>query len=91
MVKNMADVNNIAPWSDDSLCSMTGTQPPVTERDIMSTKLKEYIVKGFPGTKTELQTDVQPYWRVKDMWSEYNGVVYIGNRVFCLRSSGPAP
>ena len=38
-------------------------------------------MKGFPETKTELQTDVQPYWRVKDMLSEYNGVIYMGDRV----------
>ena len=68
---------------------MTGTQPPVNEKDIVSTtandksltKLKEYIMKGFPETKTELQTDVQPYWRVKDMLSECNGVIYMGDRV----------
>ena len=38
-------------------------------------------MKRFPETKTELQTDVQPYWRVKDMLSEYNGVIYMGDRV----------
>ena len=29
--KNMAEVDSIAPWSDDTLCYMTGSQPPVTE------------------------------------------------------------
>ena len=52
-----------------------------TANDKSLTKLKEYIMKGFPETKTELQTDVQPYWRVKDMLSEYNGVIYMGDKV----------
>ena len=38
-------------------------------------------MKGFPETKPELQTDVHPYWRIKDMLSEYNGVIYMGDRV----------
>ena len=38
-------------------------------------------MKGFLETKTELQTDIQPYWRVRDMLSEYNGVIYMGDRV----------
>ena len=53
------------------------------------TKLKEYIMKGFPETKTELQTDVQPYWRVKDMLTEYISVIYMATGWWCLRSSGP--
>ena len=86
ITKNMADVTSIAPWSDDSLCTMTGSQPPVTEREILDTtssdkkpsQLKKHIREGFPETKAELQTDLQPYWRVKDMLSVYEGVVYMG-------------
>ena len=37
ITKNMADVASNAPWSDDSLCTMTGSQPPVTEREIVDT------------------------------------------------------
>ena len=37
IVKNLADADSIVPWSDDSLCKLTGSQPPVTQRDIMST------------------------------------------------------
>ena len=36
ITKNMAEVDSIAPWSDDTLCYMTGSQPPVTEKDILS-------------------------------------------------------
>ena len=89
ITKNMADVDSIAPWSEDSLCTMTGSQPPVTEREIMDTtstdktlsKLKTHIEEGFPETKAELKVDIQPYWRVKDMLSVYEGIIYMGDRV----------
>ena len=43
--------------------------------------LMNKIEKGFPETKTELELEIQPYWRVKDMLSTYNGVIYMGDRV----------
>ena len=60
---------------------MIGTHPPVTEREIMSAMVTDKSLKGFPEDKTELQSNVQPYWRVRDMLSEYKGVVYMGDRV----------
>jgi hypothetical protein len=39
------------------------------------------IEKGFPETKTELEQEIQPYWRVKDMLTVYEGVIYMGDRV----------
>ena len=30
IVKNMVDVDNMAWWSDDLICIMTGLQPPFT-------------------------------------------------------------
>ena len=43
--------------------------------------LMNKIEKGFPESKTELELEIQPYWRVKDMLSTYNGVIYMGDRV----------
>ena len=79
IVKNMAEVDSIAPWSDDTLCALTGSQPPVTQKDILSTTttdkaltvLMSKIEKGFPETKAELEQEIQPYWRVKDMLTVY--------------------
>ena len=81
IVKKMAEVDSIALWSDDTLCTMTGSQPPVTQKDIMSTTatdkvltmLKTNIEKGFPKTKAELQPYIQPYWRVKVMRDLHGG------------------
>ena len=80
IVKNMAEVDSIAPWSDDILCSLTDSQPPVTQKDILSTTtvLRTKIEKGFPETKDELEQDIQPYWRVRDMLTVYEGVIYMG-------------
>jgi hypothetical protein len=88
IVKNMAEVDSIAPWSDDTLCALTGSQPPVTQKDILSTTttdkaltvLMSKIEKGFPDTKAELEQEIQPYWRVKDMLTVYEGVIYIGHK-----------
>ena len=85
ITKNMAEVDSIAPWSDNTLCSLTGSQPPVTEKDVLSTTstnkvlttLLAKIKKVFPETKTELELEVQPYWRVKDMLSTYKGIIYM--------------
>jgi hypothetical protein len=49
-------------------CSLTGFQPPVTQKDILSTtttdklltKLMIKIEQGFPKTKAELEKEVQP-------------------------------
>ena len=45
------------------------------------TALMPKIKKGFPKTKAELEQELQPYSRVKDMPSAYNRVIYIGDRV----------
>ena len=89
ITKNMAEVDSIAPWSDDTLCSLNGSQPPGTEKDVLSTTttnkvlttLMTKIEKWFPETKAELEQEVQPYCRVKDMLSAYKGVIYMGDRV----------
>ena len=69
-----------ALWSDDTLCTLTGSQPPVTTDKVL-TVLKTKIEKGFPMTKAELEPDIQLYWRVKDMLTVYEGVIYMGDRV----------
>jgi hypothetical protein len=89
IVKNMSEVDSIALWSDGTLCSLTGFRPSVTQKDILSTTttdkvltvLKTKIEKGFPKTKAELEQDIQPYWRVKDILTMYEGVIYMGDRV----------
>ena len=66
ITKNMAEVDSIAPWSDNTIFSLTGSQPPVTQKDILSTTttnkvltaLMAKIEKGFPETKAELE--IQP-------------------------------
>jgi hypothetical protein len=58
--KNMVEV--------DTLCSLTGSQPPVTQTDILSTTSSEKVLtmlmnkieKGFPESKTELELEIQP-------------------------------
>ena len=39
------------------------------------------VEKGLPETKTELEQEIEPYWRVKDMLTVYEGVIYMGDRV----------
>ena len=88
-ISQLADKDSIAPWSEDTLCTMTGSQPPVIQKDILSTtasdktltQLRTFILKGFPETKSELPHDLQPYWRTRDMLTEYEGVIYMGDRV----------
>ena len=52
-----------------------------TSSDKTLSLLKKHIVEGFPEMKAELQIDLQPYWRVKDMLTVYTGVIYMGERV----------
>ena len=71
IVKNMAALDSIGPWSDDTLCSLTGSQPPVTQMDILSTTTTDKVLtvlmtkidKGFPETKAEPEQEIQSYWR----------------------------
>ena len=89
ITKNMAEVDSIAPWSGDTLCSLTGSQPPVTKNEVLSTTSTDKVLtilltkieNCFPETKTELELEVQPYWRVKDMLSTYKGIIYMGDGV----------
>jgi hypothetical protein len=53
----------------------------MTTTNKVLTMLMTKIEKGFPKTKVELEQEIQPQWRVKDMLSAYNGVIYMGNRV----------
>ena len=66
IVKNMADVDRIAPWSDDSLCTMTSSQPPVTQQDIVSTTATDKAL-------TMLRNYIENYIE--------KGVVFMGDRV----------
>ena len=52
-----------------------------TSTDKVLTSLLTKIRKGFPGTMTELELEVKPYWRVKDMLSTYKGIIYMGDGV----------
>ena len=76
-------------WGEHSLFSLNMSHPPVTSADIVMatdkdaslTKLRLLIHKGFPGSKSELLPCIQPYWRVRDMLTEHQGVIYMGDRV----------
>jgi hypothetical protein len=49
----------------------------MTTTDMLMNKIE----KGFPETKAELEQEIQPYWRVKDMLTVYEGMIYMGDRV----------
>ena len=76
-------------WEEHSLSALNMSQPPVTPTDVVMatdkdtnlTRLRVYIHTGFPGTKSELQPNIQPYWRVRDMLTEHDGIIYMGDRI----------
>jgi hypothetical protein len=41
----------------------------MTTTDMLMNKIE----KGFPETKAELEQEIQPSWRVKDMLTVYEG------------------
>ena len=41
IVNIMADKDSDAPWSNDSLCAMIFSQPPVTQREILATTVTD--------------------------------------------------
>ena len=45
-------------------------------RDLTNT-----IETSFPETKAELPRDLQPYWRVREILSENEGVIFMGSRI----------
>ena len=44
IVRNMSEVDRIAPWSDEKLCSLTCFQPFVTHKDILSTTTTDKVL-----------------------------------------------
>ena len=96
VISNLADKDSIAPRSEESICTISSSQPPISQEEIISvtatdktlTGLMSYIEQGFPGTRAELPPDLQHFWRVKDMLTVNEGLVYMGERVigilFCF-------
>jgi hypothetical protein len=89
IAKNMAEVDSIAPWSDDTLfppdrlpatCHPEGRPVPDHHRQ-GAHHVDDHDREGFPETKAELEQEILPYLRVKDMLTVYEGVIYMGDRV----------
>ena len=84
VTSKLADKDSIAPWLDESICAMSTFKPPITQNEITSmtasdktlTELRSYIVQGFPETMAKLPHNLQPFWKVRDMLTEYEGLIY---------------
>ena len=82
VISNLADKDSIAPWSEESICTISSSQPPISQEEIISvtatdktlTGLISYIEQGFLGTRAELPRTCR-IRRVKDMLTVYEGLV----------------
>ena len=83
----IADVEEEKPWPEETLSLRDLQCPPISYPDVISATQKDDTMKelsntietGFPDTRAELPR--QPYWRVREMLSVKNGVVFMGDRI----------
>ena len=52
-----------------------------TEKDDILTKVKGYISNGWPGHKSSISTDVEPYFEARGQLSMVDGIVTHGDRI----------
>ena len=60
-----------------------------TDNDELLKLLKSVIMKGWPETRSELNTKVQDFWNFRDELSVYNDIIFKGERVVIQLSMRP--
>ena len=60
-----------------------------TDNDESLKLLKSVIMKGWPETRSELNTKVQDFWNFRDELSVYNDIIFKGERIVIPLSMRP--
>ena len=83
------DEDQHTDWPDDRLQAVgSSMSPPISwselvteqDKDLDSTKLMVYVLRGFPESKLDLPPGLQQYWRVRDLLTAHHGVIHLGER-----------
>ena len=85
----VADTEEETSWPDETVSRLDLHCPPISYQDVFSAtrsdatmkELAKAIETGFPDTRAELPRHLQPYWRVREMLSVSNGLIYMGDRI----------
>ena len=75
-IASIAAINNDC----DPLIALSDIQEAAS-RDIMHTKLNEFIQKGFPMSRDKLPEELRKYWPVRDRLSLRNSLIMMGDRI----------
>ena len=89
MINSLPYTSDVTQWPEEALYQLKGVNPPVNNQAVVTStasdktlqSLSKMILTGFPDTKPELPKELQPYWRVRDALTTYDGLVYMGNRI----------
>lgn len=57
-----------------------------TEDDVEMTLLLQHVVNGWPNDQKDLPSILKPYWNFRDEVSEYEGLLYKGQKVIIPRA-----
>lgn len=83
------DEDQHSDWPDDSLQAVGSSMcPPISwtellteqDKDLDSTKLMVYVLRGFPESKLDMPPGLQQYWRIRDLLTVHHGVIHLGER-----------
>lgn len=71
------EVISTQAFSENKLAKLKET----TSNDPDLQKLSEYIVNGWPSKRSECINELKPYWDFKDELTNYDGIIFKGERV----------
>ena len=89
VTENRESCQIIISEHEETLLAINNSFPPVTRADmVLGTdkdktllQVRHLIRNGFPDTKTELTPGTQSYWKVRELLTEHEGIIYMGERV----------
>ena len=85
----LAEAEEENTWHEESLSGLKMQSPPIsyndvalaTQSDKVMNDLAKTIENGFPRARVDLPKHLQPYWRVREMLSVNDGVIFMGDRI----------
>lgn len=60
-----------------------------TAKDEILGKLMKTVINGWPESKQKLDSDLSPYWNIRDDINIYDGLLFKGERIITPLSLGP--
>ena len=72
----------IVPFSEEKYQNLKSE----TEKDTQLQVLSKQVRKGWPDTKAECSPDLHPFWNIRDLITEADGIMYKSDKIIIPKS-----